>query len=425
MRKISVSAALEPPARVVVFTARQLSQHRILTSCVALLLVLILAVGYLLLGSLQINPMRSNYQLRIALAQSGGLLPGQDVTLRGVRIGRVSSVDTDSHGVIAVAAIESGTRIPVSTHVRVASLSAAGEQYLDFRPDSDAAPYLSDGALVDQRNTSTPTTLAGLLGSLNGTLTQVDPAKVEAIVRELGVSSAGPDKLAAVVDGGMFMLSTLDSVLPQTASLLHNSKAVLTTLGETAPGLQSTAQNLSATMAGVSTMTGGYEALLGNTPGALTAVDSIIADNSPTMVQLLGNLTTTSQMAYVHSPALREFFFPQQRAGSTLDAIGTGLHDGAAWALVSAYPKYSCDYDLPRLPGSIPNYPEPYLTARCTDPDPSVLPRGAANAPRPPGDNTATAPPGADPRQRADPTPRGPLSYDGGPASRGNVPPPK
>ncbi|OXR40360.1 hypothetical protein B7C42_07526 [Nocardia cerradoensis] len=420
-----MSAALEPPARAVVFTARQMSRHRILTSCVSLLVVLVLAVGYLLLGSLQVDPMRSNYRVRIALAQSGGLLPGQDVTLRGVRIGRVRSVDADSSGVVAVAAIDSRTRIPVHTHVRVASLSAAGEQYLDFRPESDAGPYLSDDAVIDQRDTSTPTTLAELLDSLNGTLTQVDPAKIEAIVRELGMSSAGPGKLAAVVDGGMFMLSTLDSILPQTVSLLHNSKAVLTAVGETAPGLQSTAQNLSTTMAGVSAMTGGYQDLLGNTPGALTAVDSLIADNSSTMVQLLGNLTTTAQMAYVHTPALQEFFFPQQRTGSTLDAIGTGLHDGAAWALVSAYPKYSCDYDLPRLPGSVPNYPEPYLNARCTDPDPAVLPRGAANAPRPPGDNTSAAPPGADPRQRADPTPRGLLTYDGGPASRGNIPPPK
>ena len=163
--------------------------------------------------------------------------------------------------------------------------------------------------------------------------------------------------------------------------------------------------------------------------GTLTAVDNLIADNSPTMVQLLGNLATTSQMAYVHTPALQEFFFPQQRTGSTLDAIGTGLHDNAAWALVSPYPKYECDYDLPRLPGSVPDYPQPYLHARCPNADPSVLPRGAANAPRPPGDNTATAPPDADPLQRSDPTPTGPFSvptpYGGWPAQRGVIPPPK
>ncbi|MBB5915986.1 virulence factor Mce-like protein [Nocardia transvalensis] len=419
----------ERPARVLVYIARRLARHRTLTSLLALVLVFVLSTGYLVLGSLRLDPLRSQYRVRVELGQSGGLLAGQDVTIRGVRVGRVQSVDAVGDTIVAVAAVDSGTRIPATATVRVASLSAAGEQYLDFVPALDAGPYLTDGSVVAQRQTSTPTTLTTLLAHLDGTLTQIDPGRVEAITRELGTSSAGPDKLAAILEGGMFLLSTLDSVLPQTVSLLHNSKTVLTTLGDTAGGLRATAQNLSRTTAGMSSMTGGYETLLGTTPQALTAVDTLIADNSPTMVQLLGNLATTSQMAYVHTPALQEFFFPQQRTGSTLDAIGTGLHDNAAWALVSAYPKYACDYDLPRLPGSVPDFPEPYLHARCPNADPSILPRGAANAPRPPGDNTATAPPGADPLRRADPTPTGPLSIptpDGGwPAQRGSVPPPK
>ncbi|MFI6773211.1 MlaD family protein [Nocardia sp. NPDC050412] len=419
---MNTAVILEPPARALVYTARQISRHRLLTSCLGLLLVLVLGLGYLLLGSLQLDPFRSQYQVRIELAQSGGLLSGQDVTLRGVRVGRVRSVGVDGEKVVAVADIRSGVRIPRTGEVRVASLSAAGEQYLDFLPASESGPYLADGDVVAKERTSTPVTLATMLASMSGTLAQLDPARIEAIVRELGASSAAPEKLAAIVDGGMFLLSTLDSVLPQTVSLLHNSKAVLITLGDVAPGLQATAANLSQTMAGVGSMTGGYQTLVDNTPGALTAVDKIIADNSPTMVQLLGNLATTSQMAYVHVPALQEFFFPQQRTGSTLDAIISALHDGGVWAIASVYPKYACDYDLPRLPGTIPDSPEPYLHARCTNTDPSLMPRGAANAPRPPGDNTATIPPGVDPQQRADPTPTGPYTVPqtyGGPFVQG------
>ncbi|MET9491264.1 MlaD family protein [Nocardia sp. NPDC006630] len=401
---------LESPARALVYSVRQATRHRSLTSGLGLLLVLLLGAGYLLLGSLQFNPFQSQYRVRVELAQSGGLLADQDVTMRGVPVGRVLSVDIDGDKVIAVAAIRSGVRIPQAGQVRVASLSAAGEQYLDFAPSSEAGPYLADGAVVTQDRTSTPVTLATMLGSMSGTLAQLDPAQIQAIVQELGASAAGTEKLSALVDGGTFLLSTLDSVLPQTVSLLHNGKAVLTTLGQVAPGLQETARNLSQTMAGVGSMTGGYQTLIGTAPGALSTIDKIIADNSPTMVQLLGNLTTTSQMAYVHVPALQEFFFPQQRAGSTLDAITSAMHDGGVWALVSPYPKYACDYDLPRLPGSVPDNPEPYLHARCTNPDPSVLVRGAANAPRPPGDDTATTPPEVNPAQRADPTPVGPKS---------------
>ncbi|WP_280388002.1 MlaD family protein [Nocardia wallacei] len=413
----TIAVILEPPARAVVYSARLVARHRLLTSCLGLLLVLVLGIAYLLLGSLQTNPFRSQYQVRIELAQSGGLLPDQDVTLRGVRVGRVRSVEVNGDKVVAVAAIDSRVRIPAGGEVRVSSLSAAGEQFLDFLPGTDAGPYLSDGAVVAPERTETPVTMAQVLGSLSGTLTQVDPAEIEAIVREIGAGSDGPQKLEAIVEGGMFLLSTLDSVLPQTVSLLHNSKAVLTTLGDVAPGLRQTAGNMAQTMAGVGSMAGGYGTLVDTAPRALAAADTLIADNSPTMVQLLGNLTTTAQMAYVHIPALNEFFWPQQRTGSTLEAIHSAIRDGAVWAIVSPYPKYSCDYDLPRDPGSIPDYPEPFLHARCTNPDPSILPRGAANAPRPPGDNTAAMPPGADPLQRADPTPTGrysvPSTYGG------------
>ena len=61
-------------------------------------------------------------------------------------------------------------------------------------------------------------------------------------------------------------------------------------------------------------------------------------------------------------------------------------------------------------PPSRPDYPEPYLYTYCDNPDPAVLVRGARNAPRPPGDDTAGPPPGANPLATTDPTPSGPLT---------------
>ncbi|WP_330255243.1 MlaD family protein [Nocardia sp. NBC_00565] len=401
---------LEPPARALVWATKRLVRFRLLLSGVGLVLTFLAGGGYLLLGTLQINPLESRYRVRVELAQSGGLLPDQDVTLRGVRVGRVQSVDVTGDKVLVVAEIDQRTKIPATGGVRVAALSAAGEQFLDFLPSTDSGRYLSDGELITAERTSTPTTMAEVLGDLNGTLAQIDPAELQAIMGELGVSADGPNKLAAILDGGMFMISTLDSVLPQTVSLLHNSKTVLTTLGEAGTVLGSTGHNLSETMSGVAAMTGGFGTLVDNTPGLLTTADQIIANNSQTMVQLLGNLATVSQMSYLHIPALQEFFFPQQRTGSTLDAVSTAIRDGGVWALASPYPRYACDYNVPRRPGTIPDFPEPYLHARCPNPDPSVLVRGAANAPRPPGDNTATTPPGVDPLATADPTPAGPFT---------------
>lgn len=185
---------------------------------------------------------------------------------------------------------------------------------------------------------------------------------------------------------------------------------MLGTLGDSGPGLRSTASNLSELLLGVEAKDTGLREFLDGTPSTLKSIDALIADNSPTMVQLLGNLTTVAQMAYLNVPALQEFFFPTYRQGSTLEALTSVFHDGGIWAFVNIYPRYSCDYDLPRLPATVPDFPEPYLYTYCDNEDPSVLVRGARNAPRQPGDDTAGPPAGVAPDTRASPTPIGPQS---------------
>lgn len=55
------------------------------------------------------------------------------------------------------------------------------------------------------------------------------------IKKELSLSKEGPAKLTAIVDGGTFLLSTLDSVLPQTTSIIKTSRVVLTLASDKTP----------------------------------------------------------------------------------------------------------------------------------------------------------------------------------------------
>ncbi len=385
-------------------------ERRLGLSALALLMMFVIGVVYLLFGTLKLDPARSDKLVRVHLAETGGLLPGQDVTLRGVPVGRVRSIDLAGDGVVAIAALHPDAEIPTDSAVRVSALSPAGEQYLDFRADRNDGPYLHDGSEIDRDATSTPVTLGTLLGNLDGTLAQIETAKLSAVLDELRVGPDGGEKLAAILDGGAFLVSTLDSVLPQTVSLFNTSRVVLATVRDVNPGLASTSTDLSAVLDGVQRMDGGYRTLLDRGPGTMAGLDDIIADNSPTMVQLLGNLTTVSQLAYLRVPALEEFLFPQYRAGSALEALGSSFRDGGVWGAVSLYQRYSCDYNLPHAPPTLADHPEPYLYTYCPNPDPKYLVRGARNAPRPPGDDTAGPPPGADPLRRADPTPTGPLT---------------
>jgi len=380
-----------------------------------LVLTLVVATAYLLAGALRVTPFASSYQVTVELPESGGLLPNQDVALRGVRIGRVESLQITDKGVNAVATITSRVKIPASSVVHVSALSPAGEQYINFEAESDAGPYLHDRSVIALDRATVPLSLAQLLGDADGMLAQVDPRKIELIKKELSLSKEGPQKLAAIVDGGTLLLSTLDSVLPETTRIIKTSRVVLTLAADKNAGLAAATVDLNRTLAGVARMQGGYRRLTEQAPHTLSAVDSLFADNSDTMVQLLGSMATTSQLLYLRVPALNALF-PDYR-GSALDAVASIMHDHGLWATADLYPRYACDYGTPSHPPSSADYPEPFTYTYCRDDDPGVLIRGAKNAPRPGGDDTAGPPPGADLGRRTDPTPRGrytiPTPYGG------------
>ncbi|TMS55973.1 MlaD family protein [Mycobacterium sp. DBP42] len=385
------------------------------TALVALALTLVVSVYYLMTGVLQVRPLAATYLVTVQLSESGGLLPNQDVTMRGVRVGKVERLAFTPGGVEAVLRVSEDARIPAASSVRVSALSAAGEQYVDFAATSDSGPYLSDGAVITRDRTAVPVSMAELLANADGVLAQVDPQKLERMKAELSLSSAGPQKLAAIVDGGTFLLSTLDSVLPETVGVIRSSRVVLSSAVDVNNGIGATATNLRHTMAGVAGMQDGYRRLLGQSPAALGAIDNLFADNSDTMVQLLGNLATVARLSYVRVPAL-DALFPDYR-GSALEAFISTMHEHGLWVTADIYPRYACDYGTPRRPPSAADYPEPNLYTYCHDDDPSLLVRGARNAPRPAGDDTAGPPAGADLATTADPTPSGrytiPTPYGG------------
>ena len=392
-------------ANFVVRVVRASHRQQVWLSVAGLVLTLVVATAYLLIGALRVTPFASTYKVTVQLPESGGLLPNQDVALRGVRIGRVESLQITDTGVHAVASITSKVKIPASAFAHVSALSPAGEQFIDLEAASDAGPYLHDGSVIGLDRSTVPVSLAQLLGDADGLLAQVDPHKIELIKKELSLSKEGPAKLAAIVDGGTFLLSTLDSVLPQTTSIIKTSRVVLTLATDKNAGLAAATTELNRTLAGVARMQGGYRRLTEQTPRTLSAVDNLFDDNSDTMVQLLGSMATLSQLLYLRVPALNALF-PDYR-GSVLDAVTSVFHDNGVWATADLYPRYVCDYGTPSYPSSAADYYEPFMYTYCRDDDPAVSIRGAKNAPRPGGDDTAGPPQGADLGRRTDPTPKG------------------
>jgi phospholipid/cholesterol/gamma-HCH transport system substrate-binding protein len=373
-------------------------KYRVLLSNIGLLVVMAVGLTYILLGVVRINPTADPYTVTVNLANSGGLLDRSEVTYRGHRVGKIGEIRLRPGGVAVDVLLDEGTQIPADTDVLVAGLSAAGEQYLDFRPRTDAGPFLAGGSVVDEQRTATPTPFAELLVHLNDFGKQIDPRKLDVVVTELAAAfdGTGP-QLARILDGSDYLLAGLEDALPETVSLFHNGRIVLNTVADLNDELSR------LTKAGTTLGTVLRESdpeirtLLDNAPGTLELVDDLLKKNGPTMAALLVDLATVSEVVSLRLPAIGTFL----PALTDLGALTVAARGGAVQVVTDLYPKPACDYHTPRRPPTIGGSPPPLLYVYCTESGPMLQQRGSYNAPRPPGDDTAGPPSGVSGNERA------------------------
>lgn len=379
--------------------------RRIAIANIGLIVVFVLGCGYLGANVLRFNPIPHTYKVTVLLGTSGGLLQGNDVTFRGTRVGRVAEVKVAGDGVAAIAEIDNSFHIPADGTVAVGRLSAAGEQYLDFRPDSEHGPYLSDGAMVDRSRTKTPVQIQSVLANLSDFIGGMNSDRLNVIVDELDKALAGgPDRLRNMVSGISRAMSGLDNLLPQTKQLLEN----LSVIGETTSHAQPDLATLTAAGTTLFQQLTAADAevrhLLDTAPGQLASIGAFVSDTKDPITNLVTNFVSITKAAKLRSPAIAALF-PAIRVGS--EALGIPAHDGTYHTLVDPWPRPWCDYDtIPVVPTQAQVDTRVRLYNYCVTNNPAIQVRGSANAPRPDvPDNGVTAPPGATGNELSQPVP--------------------
>ncbi|MBF6191971.1 MlaD family protein [Nocardia implantans] len=384
-------------------SARKLFGSKIFLSNLGLVLVLLVGAAYLMINVMRVNPLRSDYTVTVNLDRSGGLQPGNDVTLRGWRIGKVTSIELTDRGqsIAATAQIESKYKIPVDTQIAVQALSGAGEQYIDFRPNAEQGPYLANGAVIkfNPDKIHTPTPVWSVLDNASALIAQINPDHFQVILNELDIAlSGGPDQLRGLVNGISLAMAGLDSLLPQTTNLITNLRTIANTTSMAQPDLATLTRNSGVLFEQFNNANAELQRVLEQAPGQLTSLGAVVDKTADPITSLATNFQAITKAAQLRLPALRALF-PSLAVGG--EALGVPAHDGEFHAMIDIWPRPFCTYNTPKIrnevvqDGTIPkwNY--------CENPPPGQQIRGAANAPRPDvPNNGAHMPPGVDPNER-------------------------
>ncbi|MBL1074269.1 MCE family protein [Nocardia sp. 2] len=368
-------------------------------------LVALMAVGsaYLLIDIARVKLPGSTYTVTVQYDRSGGLQAGNDVTWRGYRVGSVESVEIidGGSGIAAVTEIEEKYRIPSDTEIKIAALSGAGEQYIDFRPNTDSGPYLADGDVIrfDPQHMSSPTPIWEALANSDDLFAQIDPAKFEVILNELDIAlSGGQDQLRALIDGASLAMAGLDDRLPQTVNLLENLQVISDTTTMAQPDLGTLTRNSRILMDQLNAANAELRELLDRAPGQLALADQVLERNMDPIQLLLNNFAAIVKAAQLRTPAIRALF-PSLVPGTY--AMGVPAHDNEFYTVVDIWPRPFCRYST---------MPSAWFVVQdgtfgrwnyCTNPPADQQIRGSSNAPRPNvPDNGAQMPTGVDPNER-------------------------
>ncbi|MFI9385293.1 MCE family protein [Kutzneria sp. NPDC052558] len=327
------------------------------------------------------------YAINVALADSGGIFTGGEVTYRGVTIGRVGPLTLTKDGVSVELDIDSDdTRIPASSQAVVADRSAVGEQYMDLRPSSDSGPYLAAGATIPQARTATPPPVQGLLTNLDDLAGSVPTQSLQTVVDELDTAfqGAGPN-LQTLLDTTSSFTQAAAQNLPQTTRLLADGNTVLQTQLDKSSDILSFSHSLAQLAAQLKSSDGDLRKLIATTPGAADQVDGVLRDSGVSLGNLTANLLTTSQILLPRRDGLEQILvtYPAVIGGSYTVIPGDGTaHFGLAVNLFDPPPCTKGYEGTQRRAGDVTTPVAPNTQAYCAEPTGSPIDvRGAQNAP--------------------------------------------
>ena len=280
--------------------------------------VLLSALGMVYVGASYLGfvdkVLGRGYSVTVLLPQSGGLFTGSEVTYRGVKIGEVSKMTVQGKGLRVDVALEEDARVPKNSPVFVHNLSAVGEQYLSFEPDSRQGPMLQAGDVVRGDKDSLPLGEEVLMQDLSAFVLSVNGDELNTVVNELGTmfrDNATP--LRSMVDSTQAFVEAAQANQTPTIDLLHHAQTVLQTQADNSANIRSFSADLAALTGTVASSDANIRKILNEAGPAADELVRLVRNLRKVLPPFLKHLVSVSEVLDARLPALEQLLvtFPR------------------------------------------------------------------------------------------------------------------
>jgi phospholipid/cholesterol/gamma-HCH transport system substrate-binding protein len=186
---------------------------------------LVISFGLIFAMATQVlSILQGMYTVNAIFPDAGGVFTDQEVTYRGLTVGRVGDMEVTREGVKIELLIEDDYQIPAeNTEARVMFKSAVGEQFIDILPATDSGPYLEDGSTIPMERTDIPVSTQALLSTTDTVLKGVPPESLKGTIDSLAEGLAGRGNDIAITMESLADLSeTFAERAPEVEGILRN-----------------------------------------------------------------------------------------------------------------------------------------------------------------------------------------------------------
>lgn len=257
------------------------------------------------------------YYVSVELPNTSDLYESSAVTLRGHQIGEVKKLELTDTAVRATLDIDDAAKIPVDSVAQIRSVSAIGEQYLNFVPTREDGPALQPNDVVPVSKVKLPVPEVDVLKNVDTLVTSIPAADLNTTVDEFATGFANTgDSLGRLLDATADLTKTAQDNLPALRGLIDNLQPFLATQQRLSPQLHSEFANLNKFTGVVRDSDPELRGTIDKIPPVNHEVRALVGDLKDPLPRLLNDLTNVGEVVKVYLPAVQQ----------TLVVLPTGLN---------------------------------------------------------------------------------------------------
>jgi virulence factor Mce-like protein len=216
-----------------------------IASILVFLAIIVVFVGYVGSLGVRIAPPKNRTTLSVDVAEINNIVVDSNVLLRGVRVGKVTGIDTSVGTATIHFYIEDQYRVPVDSDVRLDNLSALGEAYIELEPRSSGGSVLRDGQRIEPKSVKQPPSISELATSVVRVLNQLDPQQLTRVIAEADAGLPDPGSvLPNLARTSLLLRNTTSDFKGQGREMLDNFQVLLQNAEFVGPALAGAAPHI-------------------------------------------------------------------------------------------------------------------------------------------------------------------------------------